>query len=317
MNPAQAARSRAEYRSRIHAVQDHIERHLGGALRLEDLARVARLSAFHFHRLYRAMTGESLYQFILRLRLEKAAGRLLAEPAEPVTNIALDCGFGSSAAFARAFKARFGMSAGAWRTADSKISQAYRKNQEDARPDLAHDGTERIASMNQPASQPQPASPVRVETVTPFPVLYIRHTGPYAGDSALFQDLFGRLMRWAGPRGLLRFPETRLMSVYHDNPEITEQENLRLSVCITVPAGTAGSGEVNCMEISGGEYAKAVFEIDASQYRAVWDWMFCNWLPASGYQPDDRPALENYLNNPEEHPQKKHIVEFWIPVKPL
>jgi len=75
-------------------------------LRLEDLARVARLSAFHFHRLYRAMTGESLYQFILRLRLEKAAGRLLAEPAEPVTNIALDCGFGSSAAFARAFKSR-------------------------------------------------------------------------------------------------------------------------------------------------------------------------------------------------------------------
>jgi AraC family transcriptional regulator len=307
---------RAEYLSRIHAVQDYVERNLGDTLRLEQLARVARLSPFHFHRLYRALTGESLYQFILRLRLEKAAWRLLSEPEEPVTNISLDCGFGSSAAFARAFKAKFGVTASEWRAA-SKNREANRKNEKDAMADLADDEAGRSTYMPHTELPSKPASSVRVETVSPIPVVYIRHTGPYAGNSALFQDLFGRLMRWAGAHGLLRFPETKLFSVYHDNPEITEQENLRLSVCVTVPPGTAGSGEVNSMEIPGGEYAKAAFELDASEYPAAWNWVYCTWLPSGGYQPDDRPGLEQYLNNPDEHPEKKHLVELWIPVKPL
>ncbi len=171
--------------------------------------------------------------------------------------------------------------------------------------------------MHHPSAPSKPAACVRVETVTPRPVVYIRHTGPYAGDSTLFQELFGRLLRWAGARGLLRSPEIELMSVYHDDPEITEQENLRLSVCLGVPPGTTGSGEVNAMEIPGGEYAKARFELDATEYQAAWNWVYCTWLPGSGYQPDDRPSLEYYLNRPEDHPEKKHLVELWIPVKPL
>jgi AraC family transcriptional regulator len=307
---------RGEYLSRIHAVQDYIERHLGSALRLEELARVARISPFHFHRLYRSLTGESLYQFILRLRLERAAWRLLSEPEEPVTNISLDCGFGSWAAFARAFKAKFGTSASQWRT-DSKIREANRKNEKDTRGDLADDRAVRSTEVTETTLPSKPASSVRVETIAPVPVVYLRHTGPYAGDSALFQELFGRLLRWAGARGLVRFPETKLMAVYHDNPEITEQENLRVSVCMSVPPGTAGSGEVNSMEIPGGKYAKALFELDVTEYQAAWNWVYCTWLPSSGYQPDDRPGLENYLNNPDEHPEKKHVVELWIPVKPL
>lgn len=314
--PTGPGSSRADYLSRIHAVQDYIENHLGSALRLEELARVARISPFHFHRMYRALTGESLYQFILRLRLERAAWRLRSNPDEPVTNISLDCGFGSSAAFARAFKAKYGTSASQWR-AGSKIREANRKNGKDIMVTLADDEAEGRTEVTAMTSASKPALSVRVETASPFPVLYIRHTGPYAGDSALFQDLFGRLLKWAGARGLVRFPETKLLSVYHDNPEITEQENLRVSVCISVPPGTAGSGEVNRMEIPGGEYAKALFELDVTEYGAAWNWMYCTWLPSSGYQPDDRPGIECYLNNPDEHPEKKHRVELWIPVKPL
>ena len=259
--------SRAEYLSRIHAVQDYIETHLSSALRLEELARVARISPFHFHRIYRAMTGESLYQFILRLRLERAAYQLLSNPDEPITNIAPDCGFGSPAAFARAFKARYGTSASKWRTG-SRIREANRKNGKDIPAPLPDDGGERRTEVTAMMSPSKPASAVRVETVASFPVLYIRHTGPYAGDPMLFKSPFGRLLQWAGARGLVRFPETKLMSVYYDNPEITEQEKLRLSVSISVPPGTPGSGEY-------------------------------------------------YLNNPDEHPEKKHLVELWIPVKPL
>jgi AraC family transcriptional regulator len=41
------------------------------------------------------------------------------------------------------------------------------------------------------------------------------------------------------------------------------------------------------------------------------------WLPESGYQPDDRPAYELYHNDPKTHPQGKFIIDICMPVKPL
>ena len=100
---------RNEYLSRIHRAQDFIEKNLAQKLTLEEIAHAASFSPYHFHRIFSAITGETLYQFILRLRLEKAAGLLCQDVDRPVTDIALDVGFGSSATFARAFLAAFGM----------------------------------------------------------------------------------------------------------------------------------------------------------------------------------------------------------------
>ena len=74
---------------------------------------------------------------------------------------------------------------------------------------------------------------VEVKDIASMHVAYIRHIGPYKGDTALFARLFGQLMKWAGPRGLLKFPETKVMAVYHDNPDITDESKLRTSACIT------------------------------------------------------------------------------------
>ena len=87
---------------------DHIERHLDQPLDLETLAAVAHFSAFHFHRLFRAWTGETLGDHLRRRRVEKGALRLLTQPGSSVLEVALAVGFGSGEAFARAFKSRFG-----------------------------------------------------------------------------------------------------------------------------------------------------------------------------------------------------------------
>ena len=129
--PQAPGAARAEYLGRIHRVTDHIERHLAERLTLEELARVACFSPFHFHRVFTACVGETLYQFILRLRLERAANQFLQNPGKSVTAIALDCGFGSSAAFARAFRAGFGASASAWRAGGRKDREAIRKDGEE------------------------------------------------------------------------------------------------------------------------------------------------------------------------------------------
>jgi AraC family transcriptional regulator len=71
------------------------------------------------------------------------------------------------------------------------------------------------------------------------------------------------------------------------------------------------------MEIPGGKYAVAKFEILPNQYADAWNMVYGGWLPQSGYQPDDRPCFELYLNDPKTHPEGKHIFEIYAPVKPL
>ena len=56
-------------------------------------------------------------------------------------------------------------------------------------------------------------------------------------------------MSWAGSRDLIRFPETKMLNVYHDNPKITNKNKLRTSVCITNPVDTKVDGDIGKMNI--------------------------------------------------------------------
>jgi AraC family transcriptional regulator len=105
--------------------------------------------------------------------------------------------------------------------------------------------------------------------------------------------------------------------VYHDNPEITEEVRLRTSACISIPKDTPVEGEIGKMTIAGGRYAIARFEITSDQFQDAWDTVCGGWLPDSGYQPEDGPCFEIYHNNHQEHPERKHIVDICVPVKPL
>jgi AraC family transcriptional regulator len=84
-----------------------------------------------------------------------------------------------------------------------------------------------------------------------------------------------------------------------------------------VPPGTTGSSEVGIMEMPGGKYAVASFELVPSEYGAAWNWFMGEWFPQSGFVPDDRPCFERCLNDPATHPERKHVVELWEPVRPL
>lgn len=91
--------NRLAYERRVNRVVDHISAHLGEALSLEALARWRRFSPFHFHRVFLAVAGETLFGFIQRLRLERSAGVLLAAADRSVLEVALDHGFSSAVTF--------------------------------------------------------------------------------------------------------------------------------------------------------------------------------------------------------------------------
>jgi AraC family transcriptional regulator len=344
---------REEYIARINRVIDYIEERLDAPLTLTELAEVAHFSRFHFHRIFAAIVGETLNHFIKRVRIEKAATQLVFNPKKSITEIALDCGFTSSATFARAFKQFYGISAGTWRQGafkayltggsnqrkngktDRKETQTIRKNgkassrtpsytdlvMQHNQPDVADIGNGLTVSF--PTDQTRRYQmndlkmQVRVEELSDQPVVYVRHIGPYQGDPELFQRLFDKLFTWAGPRGLLNFPETKAICVYHDNPELTDDAKLRTSVCITAPADTEVEGEIGKMTLASGTYALAHFELKPDEYGQAWQQVFGQWLPNSGYQPDDGPCFELYHNHCTDHPEGLAVLDICVPVKPL
>jgi AraC family transcriptional regulator len=323
-----------EYRGRINRVMDYIETRLDHDFRLEELAEVAAFSPYHFHRLFSAIVGETLFQFIQRVRVERAAASLLNKPKAGVTEIALDCGFSGPATFSRAFRAAFGMSPTQWRArrgenamagaGDERNPRKTERNadQRERNPRQAQDGqppyawdTEskhRRTDMTEVKNQQ-----VEVKELPEMTVAYVRHVGPFQGDAELFEKLWERLMKWAGPRGLAEGPGVEYIIVYHDTPEITDDAKLRVSVCITVPEDTQVDGEIGKMTVPGGKYALARFRLAPPEYGQAWGWTYGTWLPESGYQPDDRPAFEWYRTPNEMGPNGEMLVDIVIPVKPL
>lgn len=320
---------REEYMARINRVMDHIESHIDGELSLEVLARVAGFSPFHFHRLFNAIVGEPLFRFIQRVRLEKAATQLASNPKKPITSIAYDCGFSGPAPFARAFREAFGTSASAYRRAmhdadsktrkpKSKTGKSNSKAGKDRASEGPYTGSQKLQRTRRTSMKTKQPLSVTVREMPAYSVAYIRHMGPYKGDSALFENLFGRLCAWAGARGHMSAPGVKMLALYHDNPDITEPEKLRVSVCITVPAGTLGEGEVNTMTVPGGKFAVGRFEIARpEEYEAAWNALCGGWLPESGFQPDDRPPYELYEVDGWDEKSAKHTVDICMPVRPL
>ncbi len=315
----------AHYNSCINRVIDYIETHIDEPMDLATLASVAHFSPYHFHRLFAGLMGETLNQFIQRVRLEKAAAMLINQPNESITQVAFACGFSSSSTFARAFKETFGKSASQWREnpSDSKICKTdhnidqhvdkYCKTFHHSLPYFDPVTKQQIWRIQMKDKTVN----VRVETLPRMDVVYVRHVGPYKGDVQLFENLFNKLFTWAGARGLLQSPDLKVLTVYHDSPEITAEAKLRISVCITAPPDTAVDGEVGKMTLPGGKYALARFELGGDEFEHAWNTVFGTWLPQSGYQPDERPAFEWCHNNPQDHPEGKHIIDICVPVKPL
>ncbi len=153
---------------------------------------------------------------------------------------------------------------------------------------------------------------VEVKELPKMTVAYIRHIGPYKGDDKLFERIWNRLFTWAGPRGLIGGKDFKSLIIYHDDPNVTIEDKLRMSVCITVPAGTKVDGEIGKMEIEAAKYVIARFELSAQDFQEAWGWVYGEWFPASGYQPDDKPCFEMY---PEEPKDGKFIVDICVPVK--
>jgi len=282
----------------MHRVLEYIDRRLDEQLELDTLAKVANFSSFHFHRLFTAWFGETLGEYVRRRRLEMAALRLVAQPRLPVLEVALSVGFGSTEAFARAFKARFGSTPTAWRS-----SQLSNRDQLKSKLDQAA----------APASGKHGSMKVTIVDRQPTTVAYLRYIGPVGKPVSDFW--ISKVDPWMQTNGLYGRPR---YGISHDDPGITAPEKVRYDAAVEVPENFVGAGDHQLTVIPGGKYAVGKFKGTDKQIGEAWDWLLRDWLPGSGMQLDSRPSFEHYPVEASFDPKTGEFEsEICIPVTPL
>ena len=227
-------RNRIEYQKRVNRVLDHIRARPSEELSLEELAAVAGFSPFHFHRIFKTMTGENLKEHIQRTRLESAATTLVTRLHVDILEIALENWFSSASAFARAFKERFGMTASAWRKGGAPGSR--KQGQSNSKPGIAkgkygkagqgRDRHDDLTSGCQARETKEDTMDVSVQTLPTYRVAYMRTIGPY-GVGGGIQDVWQRMGRWASARDLWT-PDRLCLGIGHDNPKAVSYTHLTL-----------------------------------------------------------------------------------------
>lgn len=305
-----------EYISRINRVQDYIEANLRGDISLDTLAEISGFSKFHFHRIFRGIVKETLLSYINRIRMERAIFLLLHNPYMSITEVAMTLGFSESPAFSRLFKKHYGISASEVRRCYSKNCQVDSKNGKAN--SLLPAYNEDITNISREDDVMLVKGNVEVRVIEEIKAVYLRHSGSYEELAVKFHEMISKLMNWANARNLLNNEDIKLFSIYHDNPEFTAQESLKTSICLAVSQDVEVNGEVGKMMIPSGKYAIGHFEIDdPSDHTNAWNYIYGQWLPNSGFQPEEGYVFEMYVNDPNTHPEKKHFIDIYIPIKPL
>jgi AraC family transcriptional regulator len=289
------------YAARINRVVDHIDGHLAEPLDLKTLAAVAHFSPWHFHRVFHACTGETLADRVRRRRMEVAAQRLLRHPPLPASAIAFELGFSSAEVFARTFRAHFGMTATQWRHGGcsgwaennrrelSKMSQAQSKKDQ-----APFESSIEDADHAAVGASPEPGGrsmDVELRTIPAGTLAYLRYTGPYGGRGIGLA--WGRFAKWCSQHALPQ-PGHALIGIAQDNPEITPPKHCRYDCCVEVTAAMRAVGSVGIQRFAGGRYGCTRFSGTVADINDAWMRLYGDWLPSSGWQPDDQPAIEIY-----------------------
>jgi len=284
-----AARDRTgrDYASRIARAMALIAARPDDPPGLEELASAAAFSPFHFHRVYRAIAGETPVETAARARLQGAAIALL-RGSEPVAAVAKRAGYGSQAAFTRAFRAAYGIPPAAYR-ARGGLGFPVRGDSEEEK------------AMFE----------VTIRQTAPLRLAAIWHEGEYSRIG----EAFGRLQAWAAGRGLAG-AEARAVALYHDDPRSVPAAKLRSDAGVTVGPDVAADGEVRVLEVPGfARVASLRFKGPYAELERAYDWLYRSWLPGSGEEPADAPVMEEYLNDCRTLPPSEWLTEIMVPLR--
>lgn len=292
-----------DYVVRINRAIDHITRNLADPLPLDEIARAAAFSPFHFHRIFRALVGETVHAFVKRVRLERTVTLMSQRPDASLTDIALATGFAGSSDFSRSFRGHFGVPPSAFDVdafRDSRRNDLVRKTV----PEAPH----RLEGL--PAGANPDNFVPRLRTLPARRVAYARANEPYTSGSVV--PTVQRMVAWARERGLAG---GQWLGYMWEDPEVVAVEDCHYDIGVEIPEGADTSG-VNVTSFP----AMTVVELDMIggidlEMRAL-DFLYRTWLPTSGYVPDHQPGFEAFIGEPFAHGSEHVELRVQIAIVP-
>jgi AraC family transcriptional regulator len=305
-----------EYYFRINKSIDFIKENLDKELSLDKIASLSNFSKFHFHRIFKLVTGITMNEFIKNARIERSLFFLMNNPTKTISEISVDCGFSSISSFSRSFRESQNTTPTEWQSkhksskigiTDSNIGQLQTKIEDYLALKL---NNLKIITMSNTIKLD-----FEIKELKEFDVIYVRNLNIHKHDSETFGKMFEQLFNWATPRNLVHFPQTKALTVYRTNANLSGM--LQADVCLSVPEKTTGEGLIGKTKISGGLYAIFHKEAPMSECLKTWKYIYEVWFEENGYQPDKRNFFLSHLNDPKTHPQNFHIVDIYVPIKPL
>ncbi|HEV8593430.1 MAG TPA: AraC family transcriptional regulator [Pyrinomonadaceae bacterium] len=290
------------YARRINTVISYVRQNLDGDLSLDALSRVGCFSKFHFHRVFKAITDETVGDMVLRMRLERAANLLRTVPKLSVRSAAIEAGFTSAPVFSRAFRKHFGISARQW---DRKDPLENSKNGQ-FRDEFPRYTLEDLESH---------AFEVKIRSLPKQRLAYIRVHDAYSSFDRI-KDAYYRLIAWYRQRGG-GLDDISLYGMSQDNPDVTPLKLCRFDWCVKVPADQKGAGVVNITDFPACRIATIRCVGGFAHENKVIQYLFRYWLPRSRYQPANLPGMEIYRRQPAEMGWEEYDIDCAVPVIPL
>jgi AraC family transcriptional regulator len=292
----------SSHQERVLRLLVMIDSDLSADLSLETLARKGGFSPYHFHRIFHAIVGEPVKEYVRRLRLERASHELLFG-ARPIIEVALDAGYQTHESFTRAFRAARGSSPSEYRRRGKRATPSPSINV-DAAPPYRPSGRRLRAAQAEPRRG-------RVERLPSLRVAFIRHVGRYEAVIPVFT----RLADWVRARQG-KLTDVMWIGVPHDNPHLTPPEKLRFDCCVMVSRDDiAPSGEIGLQEIGGGTYATTTHYGAFDRLPDTYGWLGGHFLPSAGLILRRAPAIEIYLTNPETTAPAQLLTDILLPVE--
>ena len=277
-----------QYQRHLDAVTDYIYAHLDDDLSLETLAHVSGFSRYHWHRIYRAVRGETAAQTVRRLRLERAAA-MLTETSWPVERIAWKAGFTGTEVFSRAFLRSYG-------TTPSRFRNDGR---------AASSGSSMMScgsGLTSPVRE-APGWPVRVEARCGYRLAVSEHRGSYMDIGRAFSRVRDRV----GSGSLM-------VAIYEDDPDAVPPADLRSAAGTVVDPGTRIPHDLAERLVPAGRYAIMRYVGPYSSMHVAYLWLYGQWLPSSGEEPRDHPIVEEYLTDPASTPPVDAVTDILLPL---
>jgi AraC family transcriptional regulator len=292
---------------RLNNAIQFIEENLATKLSLEIIAEKAYFSPFHFHRLFSLVMKETLNSFIIRKRIEKAAASFLHQKEKTVTEVSEALGFNDLSAFSKSFKKFYGISPNQFKKeSPEKFSKICKTESKDGQVKISFE--QYICNVNNALNWLQMNAKTTVKNINKLELAYISHKGKMEDIGSIYDEI----VRWAAPKGLIN-EATKMVTIYHDSPKITDPNNLRISACIVLNNTVKTEGKINLRTLETTKCIVSRLEITPFQFKQAWEANFA-WMVENGYKKSAIDPFEIYHNNAQQHPENKFIVDLCIPI---